>query len=77
MKQQVIVSTCDQCGTEDVRSMPRAFRGVEDRVVLPPKWLHVSGQTGSAVVFSLDLCPQCVGPVLKVAGAYKRSRDAA
>lgn len=70
MRKTVLVTTCDQCGTDDVADMPRVSRRA--RLLLPPRWLHVTGSTATAEVFSLDMCPACVDPVLKVAGAYGR-----
>lgn len=71
-RKTVIESTCDQCGTEEVMDMPRGRFALDDRILLPARWLHVTGETGSAVVFSMDLCGQCIAPALEIAGVYSR-----
>lgn len=64
-KMQVLESTCDRCTKEQRVPYPDKTRAA---VVLPPGWLHVSGDTQKSTVFSLDLCEECKLAVLAAAG---------
>lgn len=68
-KRQVVVTTCDQCGREAETDLPQDARA---RYILPDKWMHVTGNTRTVEVFAMDLCDQCVQPVLGIAGRWKR-----
>lgn len=75
MKANVLETVCDRCHAEENVPMPQ--RGIAaDRVLLPEGWLHVSGVTTNAVVFAMDLCPECKVTVLSSAGAATRGRAA-
>lgn len=67
-KRKMLVSTCDQCHKEDKVPLDRLGR---KKFVLPPKWMHVEATTAAGPVFGLDLCDDCVKPVLKAAGRYR------
>lgn len=70
--QEILLSTCDRCTTEvrtplDRKSKKRA------ELVLPHGWLHVSGNTATALVFKMDLCEECKQIVVEVAGKARHS----
>lgn len=70
--QEILLSTCDRCTTEvrtplDRKSKKRA------ELVLPHGWLHVSGNTSTALVFEMDLCEDCKQIVVEVAGKARSS----
>lgn len=75
MKQEVVTTTCDRCTTEVNKPTPRNFSG--DRLLLPDRWLHVSGVSTAGVLFTVDLCPDCAPAVLAAAGAIKPRRGPA
>jgi hypothetical protein len=79
-RKSVVVTSCDQCGTEAVTDLPRA--NARDQFVLPENWLHVTGSTTRTdSLFAMDLCEECVQPVLGIAGRWQqrqqRKREAA
>jgi hypothetical protein len=42
-------------------------------LILPPGWLHVSGNTATALVFEMDLCEECKKIVMEIAGKARTS----
>lgn len=69
--QEILLSTCDRCTTE-VRS-PLDRKRKKTELVLPPGWLHVSGNTATALVFEMDLCEECKQIVVEAAGKARMS----
>lgn len=67
-KLQVIESECDRCHHVETGPMAKRKRGELD---LPKGWLHVSGNTSTALVFEVDLCEACKGTVLSAAGSAR------
>lgn len=67
---KVLESVCDRCTTEVRVPFPERRRG--EGLVLPEGWLHVSGETATAVVFEMDLCRDCKRAVMEAAGAAVR-----
>jgi NAD-dependent SIR2 family protein deacetylase len=63
-KKRVIVSTCDNCGTEVVND-DVVGKGA---LVLPDFWITISVKSRSKDLFESDLCGECKVPVLKVLG---------
>ena len=69
MKKEVIVSSCDRCNVEVQMDPPHpSGKHFSDPFIIPPGWLHVSGNTDATLVFELDLCQKCKLPALAAAG---------
>lgn len=69
---QVVLSTCDSCHFEERTPLSKGIR--RGNYQLPPEWLHVSGNTATATVFEVDLCPDCKGVVLDAAGKGRNKK---
>ena len=67
----VIVSTCDRCGTEVEERMTRLRRGTLD---LPSGWIHIAANSQTSLVFEMDLCTECKQNVLQAAGKAEKGR---
>ena len=69
-RKEVLESLCDNCGKEERTDIPK------NRVfVLPPNWMHISGETNRGVQFEIDLCPECTKMVLAAAGQFPGSTN--
>lgn len=64
--QEILLSICDRCTTEVRTPLDRKRKKTE--MVLPQGWLHVSGNTATALVFEMDLCEECKQIVVELAG---------
>lgn len=69
-KQTVVVSSCDRCHKEVTMALSKVSQRGHD-YDLPDKWLHVSGNTKSSLVFEMHLCEDCKQIVLEAAGAAR------
>lgn len=70
--QEILLSTCDRCTTEVHTPLDRKHKKRAE-LVLPHGWLHVSGNTATALVFEMDLCEDCKQVVVEVAGKARTS----
>ena len=68
---EVVVSVCDRCTTEVTAPFNRKNKK-HSELVLPQGWLHVAGNTATALVFEMDLCAECKQIVLEVAGKSRQ-----
>lgn len=73
--QEILLSTCDRCTTEVRSPLDRKRKRTE--MVLPPGWLHVAGNTATALVFEMDLCEECKQIVIEAAGKAQMSHKSA
>lgn len=64
---EVVITSCDQCGTEWQMPLKKAGKA-GDTYKLPSGWLHLEAKTSHAVVLSVDLCAECKKPALAAAG---------
>lgn len=64
---EIVESTCDKCGVSARMDMPDDRK---EAIVLPPKWMHVSGVTANTAIINLDLCQDCTIIILKAAGRF-------
>jgi hypothetical protein len=71
-RKQVVLSTCDRCGTEVHNDLHRKPYSRKEELILPDGWLHVAGNTSTTVVFEMDLCDICKITVLEAAGHAPR-----
>jgi hypothetical protein len=79
-RKRILVSTCDRCHVEaeipfgPSVTMMRTRNNIQYH--LPKDWLHVAGNTATALIFEMDLCPECKISVLTAAGAANHKRKA-
>lgn len=66
--QEILLSTCDRCTAEERTPLPKKAKKGAEQLVLPKGWLHVQGNTATALVFEMDLCEECKLIVMEVAG---------
>lgn len=67
---EVVVSVCDRCTAEV--STPLNRKNKRHELVLPQGWLHVAGNTTTALVFEMDLCTDCKKIVVEAAGMARQ-----
>lgn len=68
---KVVLSVCDRCTVEVSTPLSRKYKKGSD-LVLPKGWLHVAGNTATALVFEMDLCTDCKQIVIEAAGQARR-----
>jgi hypothetical protein len=68
---EVVVSVCDRCTIEETTPLNRKNKK-HSEVVLPQGWLHVAGNTATALVFEMDLCGECKQIVIEAAGKSRQ-----
>lgn len=68
---EVVVSVCDRCTTEVTTPLNRKNKK-QSEPVLPQGWLHVAGNTATALVFEMDLCDECKQIVIEAAGKARQ-----
>lgn len=68
---EVVVSVCDRCTIEETTPLNRKSKK-HSEVVLPTGWLHVAGNTATALVFEMDLCGDCKQIVIEAAGKARQ-----
>lgn len=67
--QEILLSTCDRCTTEVRTPLNRKSKRTAE-FILPPGWLHISGNTSSTLIFEMDLCEDCKQIVINIAGKH-------
>lgn len=70
--QEILLSICDRCTAEVQSPLDRKSKK-RGELLLPPGWLHVSGNTATTLVFEMDLCEECKQIVVEVAGKARTS----
>lgn len=68
---EVVVSVCDRCTIEVTTPLNRKSKK-HPELVLPQGWLHVAGNTATALVFEMDLCAECKQIVIEAAGKARQ-----
>lgn len=63
---EVVFTTCDKCFKEAQQDVEKPTR--QEKYILPPGWLHITGNTRTTTVFEMDLCEDCKQYVIEAAG---------
>lgn len=64
----VLQSTCDSCHVHAEIPFEKHPRNRKDTFLLPEGWMHIQGNSRTALVFEMDLCQDCSGQVRNMAG---------
>lgn len=67
-KQEVVLTTCDNCGTEETMPLKKSGAPFTDPFILPEGWLHIAANNKDTLLLERQLCPSCAKPVLEAVG---------